>query len=625
VGETTSFEPTELSPAWMARALGVLYGCGGSLALVWTWLPHRQEGGDPLVVAMALTAIVLGLVLVLGPTDRLPMWTFHLIIAVIQVVISVAYVAVGTPTNDIRLYYAWATPYAAFFFGRRAAVGHSVWTGACMVASLLLIGGSPAVSLRAGLMTMGAVVAVGSLVTIVAARMRAGRDLLHVAAMHDPLTGLANRRGFSASLDAALERRPGEGSVVVLLVDLDHFKLVNDTHGHHVGDEVLIAVAPRLVASVRAGDVVARMGGDEFAIVCEDHTGTLDLSALLARLDAVWAGPVVLEAGELSVSGSIGVVVCAGPEDTEESLLRDADIALYRAKADRRGSAVLYDPSLRAGLSRIAALDQALRGVLTRDELYVAFQPVVHLRTGRWVGAEALLRWTSPELGVVPPGDFIPVAEDRGQIGPIGDWAFDQACRHLADWRARGLVGPDFAVAVNVSGRQLRPGFAARVVATLGRHGLPPQAVHLEITESVLLDDSRATSDALAELRAIGAPMLLDDFGTGYSSLSYLQRLPLEGIKIDKSFVADINTSAPRRTLVSAMLAMAEGLGLDVVAEGVESQAVADGLLQLGCRRAQGYLWARPVSAAVFAEMLAASRVPADEPAYGGGVRPGVL
>ncbi|MDQ1601114.1 MAG: hypothetical protein QOD68_2588 [Actinomycetota bacterium] len=607
---TTSLEPTELAPAWMARALGVLYGCGGSLALVWTELPHSHQGGDRVVVAMALTAIALGLVLVFGPTDRLPMWTFHLIIAVIQVVISVAYVAVGTPTNDIRLYYAWATPYAAFFFGRRAAVGHSLWTAACLAGSLVLIDGAPVVSLRVWLMTMGAVVAVGSLVSIVAARMRAGRDLLHTAATHDPLTGLANRRGFAVALDAALDRRQDGGSVVVLLVDLDHFKLVNDTHGHHVGDEMLVELAPRLAASVRAGDLVARMGGDEFAIVCEDRAGGMDLTELLTRLDAVWALPVALEAGELPVSGSIGVVVCTGPDDTAESLLRDADVALYRAKADRRGSTVIYDPSLRAGLARRATLDQALRGALARAELSLAFQPVVDLDTGRWVGAEALLRWTSPELGVVPPAEFIPVAEDRGQIGPIGDWVLDQACRQLVGWRADGLVDGDFAVAINVSGRQLRAGFAPRVVATLDRYGLPPRAVHLEITESVLLDDSRATTEALAELRATGSPMLLDDFGTGYSSLSYLQRLPLEGLKIDKSFVADITISPQRRTLVSAMLAMADGLGLDVVAEGVETQEVADGLRQLGCRRAQGYLWARPESAEVFAHLLAASRVP---------------
>jgi predicted signal transduction protein with EAL and GGDEF domain len=359
---------------------------------------------------------------------------------------------------------------------------------------------------------------------------------------------------------------------------------------------------------VRAGDLVARMGGDEFAIVCEDRAGSLDLTELLTRLDAVWAVPVALEAGELPVSGSIGVVVCTGPDDTPESLLRDADVALYRAKADRRGSTVIYDPSLRAGLARRAILDQALRGALARAELSLAFQPVVDLDTGRWVGAEALLRWTSPELGVVPPAEFIPVAEDRGQIGPIGDWVLDQACRQLAGWRADGLVDEDFAVAINVSGRQLGPGFAPRVVATLERHGLPPCAVQLEITESVLLDDSRATTEALAELRATGAPMLLDDFGTGYSSLSYLQRLPLEGLKIDKSFVADVTISPQRRTLVSAMLAMADGLGLDVVAEGVETQEVADGLRQLGCRRAQGYLWARPESAAVFAHLLAASR-----------------
>ena len=596
-----------LSPAWMARTLGVLYASGATLALVWTLLPHDDHAGDGVVVAMAVLALAMGLTMALGPTNRLPMWSFHVVIALIQLVISIAYVAVGSPGNDIGLFYAWATPYAAFFFGRRAAIAHSVWTCACLTGSLVLMDTQPAVALRVWLMTTGLIVAVGSLVGIVATRMRASQTLLHHAAMHDPLTGLVNRRGFADVLEDAIVRRNAQdGRVVVLLVDLDRFKLVNDTYGHHVGDQLLVQVAPRLLAAVRTGDLVARMGGDEFAVVCEDATGTLDIAALVERLRTAWVEPVALERGDLPVSGSVGVALCSSPADTAESLLRDADVALYRAKAVERGSAVVYDASMRADLGRRAALDHALRGALARGELDLVFQPVVDLATGQPVAAEALLRWTSADLGVVPPAEFVPVAEDLGLIRDIGAWCLEQACELLAGWRRDGLVGPDFAVAINVSGRQLRPGFAAVVADAAARHGLPAGVLHLEITESVLLDDSRATADSLAELHSLGTPLLLDDFGTGYSSMSYLERLPISGLKIDKSFVADVHASPRRRTLVAAMLTMADGLGLGVVAEGVDSNDVAETLRDLGCRRAQGDLWAKPEDTIRFATRLAA-------------------
>ncbi|QWZ06660.1 bifunctional diguanylate cyclase/phosphodiesterase [Nocardioides panacis] len=585
---------TELSPAWMARALGVLYLAGGSLAIVWTVLPRPGATGSGVVLTMALLAVALGGCLVLGPTDGLPTWALHLILAVIQVVISVAYVAAGDPGNDLRLFYAWATPYAAFFFGRRDAWAHSLFTAVCLTVSLVLLGGPPAVAAGVWLMTLGTVAAVGTLVSVLAGRMRAGQQLLHDAAVRDPLTGLLGRRGFAGALDDALAARAG-GSVVVLLIDLDHFKLVNDSYGHHVGDQLLVALAPRLLGAVRECDAVARMGGDEFAVVGLDVDGTLDLDALVARLEQVWAEPVALERGPLTVSGSVGVVRGSSPGDTAESLLRDADVALYRAKAVQRGSSVVFDESLRADLARGAQLDSELRGALGRGELSLAFQPVVDLVSERIEGAEALLRWTSPQLGVVAPSDFVPVAEDLGLIAPIGAWVVEEVCGTLAAWRDEGVVDGDFSLAVNVSGRQVRPGFAALVADALARHGLPARVLHLEITESVLLDESSCTALALDELLALGTPLLLDDFGTGFSSLSYLHRLPLNGLKIDKSFVDQVSSSGRLRTLVASMLAMAEGLHMSVVAEGVETQEVADTLRGLGCRRAQGYLWARPL------------------------------
>jgi diguanylate cyclase (GGDEF)-like protein len=487
----------------MARVLGLLYSCGALLALAWTALPHGGREGDPVVVTMAAVALAMGVVMAVGPTQGLPLWSFHVVIA--------------------------------------------VWTAACLAGSLVVVDAPPMVALRVWLMTIGTVAAVGSLVSIVAGRLR---DVVG-------------------------------GSVVELLVDLDHFKLVNDTYGHHVGDRLLAEVAPRLVGAVRAGDVVARMGGDEFAVVCADPGGQLDLGGLLSRLEAAWTDPVTLEPGRLHVSGSVGVVRGVRADDTAESLLRDADVALYRAKSVQRGS-------------------------------------IVDLASGRPVGAKALLRWTSPSLGPVPPAEFVPLAEARGLIIEIGGWVLEEASRVLAGWRAAGVVDDDFALAINVSGRQVRPGFAATVRAALGRYDVPARSLHLEITESVLLDDSLSTTRALAELRATGVPLFLDDFGTGYSSLSYLQRLPLAGLKIDKSFVDGVDTSARRRTVVAAM---ADGLDMDVVAEGVESAEVAEALAGLGCRQAQGYHWSRPEAVREFANRLREWDVPVTDSTYRGTVR----
>ena len=402
-------------------------------------------------------------------------------------------------------------------------------------------------------------------------------------------------------MDVALAEARRTGTwLAVLLIDLDHFKLVNDMHGHQAGDRMLAEVAPRLLGAVRDGDVVGRMGGDEFAVVCRGLVSQVARDRLLERMGEMWKRPVAVNGIEVPLSGSMGVAHAQHGNGTAQSLLRDADVALYRAKAVQRGSVVVFDESLRAGLAREAALDRGLRGAIERDELTLAYQAVVDLPTGAVVGAEILMRWTSAELGVVRPDEFIPLAEDRGLIATLGEWALEECCRVLAGWRERGVVADDFHLALNVSGRQLLPGFAAQVVAALERHGLPVHALCLEITESVLLDDSTSTSTALAELDALGIEMLLDDFGTGFSSLSYLQRFPLAGLKIDKSFVGAIPTSSRQRALVRAMLTMSKALGMGVVAEGVETLEVADTLRRLGCDRAQGYLWARPVSAEVF-------------------------
>ena len=585
----------------MGRALGVLYTCGSVLALVWTVLPHPTDSGDPVVVAMALLALTFGLLMAIGVADRWPTAAFHLAIGVIQLVASVAYVSGGVPDNDVRLFYAWATPFAAFFFGRRAALLHVGWTGACMLGAMLTMAVPPAVLLRIMLMTLGTVAAVGALVSVVAARMRAGRQELHHAALHDPLTGLPNRRAFTEALGRAIARQEEDGrSVHVLLVDLDHFKLVNDTHGHHVGDQLLQGMAPLLDAAAADSGLVARMGGDEFSVVCEGATDE-GVAALVRRLLAALSSPVPTVVGPVSSAGSIGVAGGGSHDRRPRSaaeLLREADVALYEAKETGRGNAVVFDDELHAHEQRRLEMDQALRGALRRRELSLVYQPVVDLATGRWTGAEALLRWRSPQLGEVSPSVFVPLAEESGLIQDIGAWVLDESARQLGAWRRDDFVRDDFRVAVNISARQVRPALVAQVAEACARHDVPPSALVLEITESVLLGDSAATRSTLRELHDAGVGLSLDDFGTGYSSLSYLERLPLDAVKVDRSFVAGLRPGSRRASLVAAVIAMARALDLSVVAEGVEDAEVAGLLRRLGCSHGQGFHLARPATAA---------------------------
>ncbi len=591
------------SPRARARSLGGLYICGSLLALVWTRLPHPYVGGDAVVVLMAVVALVAGVLLVCGAADAVPTWGLHLLLGGIQLVISVAFVAASLPDNDIRWFYAWATPFAAFFFSRRAAAGHAVWVAGVMATSLVVMGAPVGRALSVWSMTIGTVTAVTVLVGWASASIHATNARSRHAALHDPLTGLGNRRLFARDAHEALKAHGCvDGAVHVLLIDLDAFKLVNDTHGHQAGDQLLVALSMRLTDAVHAGDTVARLGGDEFAIVCSHmpaaHTDEDEdesfLNEMLQSLQAVWAEPFELAHGPVWTSGSIGVSRSVTGADAS-SMLREADAAMYRAKGRGRGRHAEYDHRMREDAASWLQLDRALREVLALQQLRLVYQPVVDLHTGRAVGVEALLRWTHPELGVVTPDRFIPLAESNGLIGPIGAWVLDHAAEQAAAWRAAGAVDDTFWVAVNVSGAQLLPTFADDVVAALERHGLPSTALVIELTESVLLDDEPVTATVLAALTASGLRLHLDDFGTGYSALAYLTRIPLHALKIDRSFVADITVSQRRRSVVQAIISMAQALGLDVVAEGVETPEQAAELLRLGCATAQGHLFGRPL------------------------------
>ena len=568
---------------------------------MWTRLPHPYSGGDTAVVLMAMVALVTGALLLSGAADAVPTWALHLLLGGIQLVISVAFVAASLPDNDIRWFYAWATPFAAFFFSRRAAAGHAVWVATAMAVSLVVMDASVGRALSVWSMTIGTVAAVTVLVGWASASIHATNARSRHAALHDPLTGLGNRRLFARAAHGALTA-PGcvAGAVHVLLIDLDAFKLVNDTHGHQAGDELLVALTVRLTAAVHAGDTVARLGGDEFAVVCTHlHAERADaaessLDVLIRGIQSVWAEPFELTHGPVWTTGSIGVSRSVADADAS-SMLREADAAMYRAKGRGRGRHAEYDHGMREDAASWLQLDRALREALALQQLHLVYQPVVDLRTGRAVGVAALLRWTHPELGVIPPDRFIPLAESSGLIVAIGAWVLDDAVAQAAAWRAAGTVDDTFWVAVNVSGTQLQPTFADDVLTTLSRHGLPPAALVIELTESVLLDDEPVTTTALAALLAAGLRLHLDDFGTGYSALAYLTRIPLHALKIDRSFVADITVSQRRRSVVQAIISMAQALGLDVVAEGVETPEQAAELLRLGCDTAQGYLFGRPL------------------------------
>jgi diguanylate cyclase (GGDEF)-like protein len=416
---------------------------------------------------------------------------------------------------------------------------------------------------------------------------------LRFRATHDGLTGLANRTAFTTRLAETLETSRGE-PVTVLFLDLDRFKLVNDSHGHPVGDAVLRALGKRLSGAVRSDTLVARFGGDEFALCQPGPGGAQGAISVAERMLAALRAPFVVEGHELYLSGSIGIT-SARPGDDAESVLRDADTAMYRAKEERTGYAV-FDPAMRSRSLARLEIERDLHGALDRGEFVLHYQLKRSLTEDRWVGAEALLRWNHPTRGMVCPGEFIPVAEETGLIIPIGAWALRSACRQAAAWRR---AGTPLAVAVNLAPQELtNTGLVDRVRIALADAGAQPSDLIIEITEQSVLGDVDAASAILAALRKLGVRTSVDDFGTGHSSLSYLQRLPLDELKIDQSFTAALDRDPASRAIVGSLVGLAHAIGLEVVAEGVETVTQLEELHRLGCNLAQGYHLARPAPAA---------------------------
>ena len=593
-----------VSSRQIARWLGVVYVVGAATAVLWVAIPHQAPIGDAVVLIVASVALAGGMTMIAGHADNLRPLLFHLVIAAVPLVITVGYLAIPDPANDARLFYIWATPIAAFFCRPLAVALHTALVALALALALWVHNTTFSDAARIWLMTTGALVTVTSLVAWAAVGVRRRDAAMSFAATHDLLTGLPNRWLLAVRLREALERRrQNGGQVFVILADLDRFKLLNDTYGHHAGDELLNLLAPRFVEFAPPQSVVARLGGDEFAILIEDPSGEADPLDVGHRMARAWAEPIQLARGPIHTSACIGVTV-ATDDDDPSSLIRNADAAMYRAKSEGRSGVALYDEDQRADIQRRMDLSQALFNAVTSSQLSIVYQPVLSLVTGAVIAAEALLRWDHPQMGLISPGEFIPLAEESGMIDEIGLWVMDQAMGQLAVWRAGGLVDNGFAVDVNVSGAQLHGAFAQRVSEVLDKHRLEPSALMLELTESVLMKAGTEATEVLKGLDALGVPLALDDFGTGFSSLSYLHRAKVHTVKIDQSFVSGMSSDGTRRAIVEAVVALTRALGLRVIAEGVDTPEQIDLLVGMGCEFAQGFLVALPMPPVAMGEYL---------------------
>ena len=443
-------------------------------------------------------------------------------------------------------------------------------------------------------------------------RKRAERELVHQA-LHDSLTGLPNRALFADRLELAIRRLERRASqVAVLFLDVDRFKVVNDSLGHDCGDELLVAIAQRLRGVLRPSDTVARLGGDEFTILCEE-TNEREVVAVAQRVLHAIAQPFELGGTEAFVTGSLGIVLARDASARPGALIRDADAAMYRAKENGKARFELFDDEMRAHAVARLTTENALHRALERGELSLYYQPEVDLRTRRLRGVEALLRWNHPERGIVGPCEFIALAEETGLIVPVGKWVLEEACRQAQTWQRELPGAPPLCMAVNLSARQFaQPDLVDVVGAALGEAALDPALLCLEVTESVLMDDTDQTLAVLAALKGLGVRLSIDDFGTGYSSLSYLKRFEADNLKVDRSFVEGLDGHPHNAAILAAVVRLAEALDLTPIAEGVETAAQLSELRTMGFVSAQGFHFAPPQPEEGIRALLAspAGRVP---------------
>lgn len=427
---------------------------------------------------------------------------------------------------------------------------------------------------------------------------------LHFLAHHDVLTALPNRAMLLERLERALvHAKRHKTAVAVLFLDLDRFKMINDTLGHDIGDRLLMQLADRLQPCLRQEDTVARLGGDEFTVLLENVLHLPDVSKVASKLLDAIGKPFFVDSVELFVTGSIGISMYPADGETPHVLLKNADTAMYQAKEDGGNIFRFYSADMSTRAIQRMQLETSLRRALSRQEFVLYYQPLIDAQSGNIAGVEALLRWRHPLLGIVPPNDFVPVLEDTGLIGPVGEWVLREACQQYQHWRTEGIHPT--RISVNLSGRQFSdPGVRTNIGRILRETGIDADALTLEITETVIMENADASIATATALAQLGIHFAIDDFGTGYSSLSYLRRLPIKTLKIDRSFVQDVATNSDDAAIVSTIVAMAHSLQLDVIAEGVESEEQAQFLRSCSCDYLQGYRFGEPVSAEEISQML---------------------
>ncbi|MBA2312299.1 MAG: EAL domain-containing protein [Actinobacteria bacterium] len=420
-------------------------------------------------------------------------------------------------------------------------------------------------------------------------------QLVHQA-FHDPLTNLANRPLFADRAQHALKLRRAEDAVVaVLFLDLDNFKAINDSLGHRTGDQLLVAVGERITDCLRAADTAARLGGDEFAILFENASDDSVVSVAQRILQEL-ARPFELVASRVFITASAGLAFCSSVSEESDDLLRNADVAMYRAKSEGKGRYAIFEESMHSQLLDRLRLESELRIAIDEGQFVVHYHPLMDLASGAICGAEALVRWQHPHQGLLPPGDFIHIAEECGLIHLIGKWVLDEACRAAQKWRSIFDLGDEFSISVNLSARQLqRSDLIQHVSGALQESGLPAHRLTLEITESVLMRDTEATSKQLHGLRELGVKLAVDDFGTGYSSLGYLQSFPIDTLKIDRSFIAGISGGPEDSALARAIVKLGRSLNLETVAEGIEMAEQVSELEVIGCTMGQGFFYTEPL------------------------------
>ena len=582
--------------SWSAAAL---FLGAGLLTVLNSYFGHLR-GTDS--GALRMTGIV-SIAAALG-VPFLP-WSRHRrAMAAALVLGALAFVVVSDHFNHYSHLDAAVAVYPVFFIIIVAWSGLTLGRGAASVtacisglalARVLVAGGHTQVSLQCIFVTMPAAAILGEVLswsfnrTSELARLEVDRQV------HDPLTGLASRRQFIEHVDQALARvRRTQQAAGVLFIDLDRFKQVNDSFGHALGDQLLIEAASRLREAVRECDEVARFGGDEFAVLCENLTGADDATTVAERILLAFEMPFSFGESEAYVAASIGIAFSTHGCEVSDTIIQDADVAMYRAKEAGRGRFEIFDETMKQWVADRVELESALRQAIPRGELRAFYQPIVQGSTNTVVGVEALIRWQRPGFGLVAPSNFVPVAEETGIIVDIGAWILDEACRQAARWAS---LWPErrLGVAVNISSRQvLRSDLVRLVGEALATSGLLPELLTLELTETTLIDDGTTVQRVLRDLRALGVNLALDDFGTGYSSLNYLRQFPINIIKIDGSFVRTMETEHEARAIVKAIVALATDLDMQVVAEGIETADQCAAARSLRCDLLQGYLFSEP-------------------------------